>query len=59
MGFGGFNPCPQTHGEQKFWSYGQSPLNTLLTGNYTPVAIFAGACANDGTLVLSGKEFFK
>ena len=54
MGFGGINPCGQTHGEQKFWAEGQSPLKTLTTGNYTPVPIFAGACANDGTLVLSG-----
>ena len=54
MGFGGINPCSQTHGQQKFWSEGQSPLKTLTTGNYTPVPIFAGACANDGTLVLSG-----
>ena len=54
MGFGGINPCSQTHGAQKFWSEGQTPLKTLKTGNYTPVPIFAGACANDGTLVLSG-----
>ena len=54
MGFGGINPCSQTHGQLKFWSEGQSPLQTLLAGNYTPVPIFAGACANDGTLVLSG-----
>jgi len=53
MGFGGINPCSQTHGAQKFWSEGQTPLKTLKTGNYTPVPIFAGACANDGTLVLS------
>ena len=59
MGFGGINPCSQTHGEQKFWSEGQTPLKTLKTGNYTPVPIFAGACANDGTLVLSGtRQYF-
>ena len=59
MGFGGINPCSQTHGAQKFWSEGQTPLKTLKTGNYTPVPIFAGACANDGTLVLSGtRQYF-
>ena len=28
-------------------------VDVLLSGNYTPVPLMAGACANDGTLVLS------
>ena len=54
MGFGGIQPCAQTHGKEKFWAKGQGPMKTLLAGNYTHVPIFGGACANDGTLVLSG-----
>ena len=53
MGFGGINPCPQSHGKKKFYEVDQSPLKLFKSGNYTKVPLMAGACANDGTLVLS------
>ena len=57
MGFAGFNPCPQTHGEKKFYEAHQSPLKLLKEGNYNKVPLMAGGCANDGTLVMSSKAF--
>ena len=53
MGFGGINPCPQSHGKNKFYELDQTPLKLFKSGNYTKVPLMAGACANDGTLVLS------
>ena len=47
------NPCMQTHGAEKFWTVGQSPLNILLSGNYSKVPLMGGATKNDGTLILS------
>ena len=46
------NPCMQTHGAEKFWTVGQSPLNILLSGNYSKVPLMGGATKNDGTLIL-------
>ena len=53
MGFGGINPCSQSHGEKKFYEVDQSPLKVFKSGNYTPLPLMAGGCANDGTLVVS------
>ena len=53
LGFGGLNPCSQTHGSKKFYSAGQNdPMSTLLSGNYTKVPIMTGAVFNDGYLIV-------
>ena len=51
LGFGGMNPCAQTHGSKKFYTSGNNtPLSTLLSGNYTKIPIMGGATKNEGTL---------
>ena len=35
LGFGGMNPCRQTHGDKKFYPMDQNPIDILVNGNYT------------------------
>ena len=53
LGFGGINPCGQSHGDRKFYEKDQNPMQILLNGNYSKVPIFSGAVYNDGLLIVA------
>ena len=59
-GFGGTTPCAQTHGERKFYTQDETPMDLLYDGDFEHLPIMFGANSHEGSYVFADvyNDFF-